>query len=50
MVNLQSAAFNDAAASMIVEGGSWLACSDAYFRGNCRVFGPGATTTCAKPA
>ena len=41
MMNLQSARFNDAAASMIVEGGSWLACSDAYFRGNCRVFGPG---------
>ena len=41
MPNLENAAFNDRAASMIVEGGSWLACSDAYFRGNCRVFGPG---------
>ena len=41
MVNLQNARFNDAAESMIVEGGSWLACSDAYFRGSCHVFGPG---------
>ncbi|WP_280154956.1 beta/gamma crystallin-related protein [Piscinibacter sp. XHJ-5] len=41
LVNLQTARFNDAAASMIVEGGTWLACSDAYFAGHCRVFAPG---------
>src|SRR5207249_7202155 len=39
--NLDSANFNDATASVIVEGGSWLLCSDAYFRGNCRVLAPG---------
>ncbi len=41
MANLDHARFNDSANSMLVEGGSWLVCSDAYFRGNCRVFGPG---------
>ena len=41
MTNLQIARFNDAAASMLVEGGPWLVCSDANFRGNCRVFPPG---------
>ncbi|HEX6705964.1 MAG TPA: beta/gamma crystallin-related protein [Albitalea sp.] len=40
-VDLQRAGFNDAAASMVVEGGPWLMCSDGYFRGNCRVYGPG---------
>lgn len=41
VVNFEEVRYNDAAASMVVEGGSWLVCSDAYFRGNCRVFGPG---------
>ena len=33
--------FNAAAASMVVESGSWVACRDSFFRGECRVFGPG---------
>jgi len=41
VVNFDEVRYNDSAASMVVEGGSWLVCSDAYFRGNCRVFGPG---------
>ncbi|HEV7915255.1 MAG TPA: beta/gamma crystallin-related protein, partial [Albitalea sp.] len=41
MTNLQVARFNDAAASMLVEGGPWLVCSDSGFGGNCRVFSPG---------
>jgi hypothetical protein len=41
VLNLDDVRFNDAAGSMVVEGGSWLVCSDASFRGNCRVFGPG---------
>ncbi len=39
--NLQSANFNDIAASLYIESGTWLACRDAYFRGDCRTFGPG---------
>jgi len=33
--------FNDAAASMLVESGSWVVCRDSRFRGDCRVFEPG---------
>ena len=33
--------FNDAAQSLVVESGNWLACRDTWFRGDCRVFGPG---------
>lgn len=33
--------FNDLAASMSVESGSWVACRDTHFRGDCRIFGPG---------
>jgi hypothetical protein len=33
--------FNDAANSLLVEGSPWLVCSDAGFRGNCRVLNPG---------
>jgi hypothetical protein len=33
--------FNDRAESMIVEGGSWTLCSDAFERGQCRTFRPG---------
>lgn len=40
-VDLSNTGFNDAAASMVVEGGFWEVCSDAYFRGQCRVIGPG---------
>ncbi len=39
--NLERANFNDIAASLYVESGTWIACRDAYFRGDCRVFAPG---------
>jgi len=32
--------FNDRASSIRVEGGYWLFCTDAYFQGTCRTFGP----------
>lgn len=32
---------NDAAASLVVRGGNWELCTDARFRGDCRVYGPG---------
>ncbi|MES2073181.1 MAG: beta/gamma crystallin-related protein [Pseudomonadota bacterium] len=41
MVDLSNADFNDRAASMVIENGYWEFCSDAYFRGQCRVLGPG---------
>lgn len=41
VLNLEPTGFNDATASMIVEGASWLFCTDAFFRGNCRVLAPG---------
>lgn len=40
-VDLERNGFNDRTASVIVEGGSWLFCSDAQFRGFCRVLAPG---------
>ena len=43
--SLNRAGFDNAAASMIVEGGGWLFCTDAYFRGDCRVVGPGRYRT-----
>ena len=33
--------FNDRAASLRVEGGYWMFCTDARFQGTCRTFGPG---------
>lgn len=33
--------FDDAAASLVVEGGRWLFCSEPYFRGDCTTLGPG---------
>ncbi|MCE9657030.1 MAG: beta/gamma crystallin family protein [Burkholderiales bacterium] len=33
--------FDDLAASLIVESGTWIACRDTYFRGECRTYGPG---------
>ncbi len=33
--------FNDRAASLRVERGYWIFCSDANFQGECRTFGPG---------
>jgi hypothetical protein len=41
MSNLDGTGFNDRASSLRVEGGYWLFCSDAGFRGTCRTFGPG---------
>jgi hypothetical protein len=29
------------AASLRIEGGYWLFCTDAHFQGTCRTFGPG---------
>jgi hypothetical protein len=39
--NLGRTGFNDRASSIRIEGGYWLFCSDADFRGTCRTFGPG---------
>ena len=39
--NLDRTGFNDRAASIRVEGGYWMFCSDAFFEGTCRTFGPG---------
>lgn len=39
--NFARAGFNDRASSLRVEGGYWMFCSDADFRGSCRTFGPG---------
>ncbi|MFS8086432.1 MAG: beta/gamma crystallin-related protein, partial [Acidobacteriota bacterium] len=41
VVDLQSTGFNDDTASMVIEGGSWEVCTDAYFRGECRIMAPG---------
>ncbi len=39
--NLASTGFNDRAASLRIEGGYWIFCSDANFEGECLTFGPG---------
>ncbi|MBS0321890.1 MAG: hypothetical protein JSR18_15200 [Proteobacteria bacterium] len=39
--NLDRTNFNDRASSLRVEGGFWMFCTDADFRGQCRTFGPG---------
>ena len=41
MVDLVNTGFNDEVASIIVEGGSWEFCTDAFFRGQCRLLKPG---------
>lgn len=33
--------FDDSAASMIIEGGRWVFCTEEYFRGDCKEIGPG---------
>ena len=33
--------FSNAISSMIVESGTWIACRETYFRGECQTFGPG---------
>jgi hypothetical protein len=39
--NLDGTGWNDRARSMIIRQGRWQLCTDAFFRGNCQVFGPG---------
>jgi hypothetical protein len=39
--SLADVGFNDKASSLRVESGYWLFCSDAFFQGDCRTFGPG---------
>ncbi len=41
IINLEPTGFNDRTASIVVEAGYFEMCTDAYFRGTCRVFGPG---------
>jgi hypothetical protein len=41
MPNLDQTGFNDRASSVIVRGGTWQLCSDAYYRGNCVTLQPG---------
>ena len=39
--NLSLLGFNDRAASLYVLDGTWELCTDAWFRGSCRIYGPG---------
>jgi hypothetical protein len=39
--DLERSNFDDSAASMYIESGTWVVCRDSYFRGECRTFGPG---------
>jgi len=39
--NLNDTGFNDRASSVVVRGGRWQLCEDAYFRGRCETLGPG---------
>lgn len=39
--NFEPLGFNDRVASLRVLRGSWELCDDSYFRGSCRVYGPG---------
>lgn len=41
VADLGGTGFNDRAASLRVERGYWIFCSDAQFGGRCRTFGPG---------
>src|SRR5688572_11824222 len=41
MGNLALMGFDNRAASLYVLGGTWEFCTDAYFRGSCRLYGPG---------
>ncbi len=43
--SLERSGFDDAAASMVIEGGRWIFCSEAFFRGQCKVVGPGRYRT-----
>jgi hypothetical protein len=39
--NFEPLGFNDAIASIVVRRGTWEFCTDAFFRGECRTYGPG---------
>jgi hypothetical protein len=39
--NFDQSGFNDRARSLIVFSGTWQLCSDAFFQGDCRNYGPG---------
>jgi hypothetical protein len=39
--NFEPLGINDAAASLIVHRGTWLFCTDAFYRGECVTYGPG---------
>jgi hypothetical protein len=39
--DLRRSSFNDDAASLMVESGNWEVCTEAYYRGQCRVLSPG---------
>lgn len=41
LASLERTGFNDAAQSIVIEQGTWEFCTDADFRGACRVLGPG---------
>src|SRR2546430_2427236 len=41
MRNLEGTGFNDRAQSLHVDSGYWLFCSEPFFQGECRTFGPG---------
>lgn len=41
IANFEAVGFNDRASSLIVDDGLWVFCTDAYFDGTCRTFGPG---------
>ena len=40
--NLDITHWNDRAVSMVIHDGNWELCTDAYYRGNCSVYGPGS--------
>lgn len=39
--NFEPLGFNDTARSMRIERGTWELCDDSFYRGNCRIYGPG---------
>jgi hypothetical protein len=41
MANFEFAGFNDRAASLYIVSGTWELCTEAYFRGSCRIYEPG---------
>jgi len=41
MPNLDNLNFGDRAASMRIDAGNWMVCTDRFFRGSCMAFGPG---------